>query len=278
MAHQLPTRRARLAWSSDQGVDFQIRELEALYHEAPIGLCLVDAKMRFLRINERLAAINGKSVEEHLGATVQQVIPEIADQIVPHYQRIIDTGQAVRDIEVRGILPSDPGAQHVWLVHHHPVKSSEGSVMGIMTVMQDITEIKRAQAELEHVQEHLSRAQQISGVGSWEWDIVEDRVWWSQELFRILHQDPERYEPSLNGFFDVVHPDDRPMIRKQLTATLEEGVPYAVSFRLELFDGSTRMIEAHAVVERSQDGTPVRLIGTARDTTQKARPGQPRPR
>ena len=68
------------------------------------------------------------------------------------------------------------------------------------------------------------------------------------------------------------------MIRKQLTATLEEGVPYAVSFRLELFDGSTRMIEAHAVVERSQDGTPVRLIGTARDITQKAHPGKPKPR
>ena len=63
-----------------------------------------------------------------------------------------------------------------------------------------------------------------------------------------------------------------------VTATLEEGVPYAISFRLELFDGSTRTIEAHAVIERSHDGTPIRLIGTARDITQKTRPGKPRPR
>lgn len=278
MTPQLSTRRPRVAWSSGQGIDFQILELETLYQEAPIALCFVDTEMRFLRINERLSEINGKSVEEHIGATINEMIPEIADQIVPHYQRIIETGRTVRDVEVRGVLPSDPGAEHVWLAHHHPVKSSNDDVVGIMTVLQDITEIKKTQAELERVKEHLSRAQQVSGVGSWEWDIVEDRVWWSQNLFPILHQDPERYEPSLNGFFDVVHPDDRPMIRKQLTATLEEGAPYAISFRLELFDGSTRTIEAHAVVERSQDGTPVRLIGTARDATPPKRPGRPRRR
>ena len=58
--------------------DEDLIELETLYRTAPVGLCLVDRDLRYVRINERLAAINGKPPGEHIGRTIREIIPEIA--------------------------------------------------------------------------------------------------------------------------------------------------------------------------------------------------------
>ena len=60
-------------------------ELAHLYERAPIALCVTDRDHRYVRINQRLCDINGSSMEEHLGRTVQDVIPHLADQIVPMF-------------------------------------------------------------------------------------------------------------------------------------------------------------------------------------------------
>lgn len=262
----------RSSWSSDESLAFRIFELETLYHEAPVGLCFLDRDLRYLRINERLAGIHGIPAADHIGKTLAEVIPTIAEQVVPDYSRVLATGQPVRGIEVRGTLPSDLGVEHVWLAHHHPVKSSDGSVTGIMTVVEDVTEATRLREELRRVKEALDRAQHVSGVGSWEWDIIEDRVWWSDELYRIYELTPTAFEPSFNGFFDMVHPEDRELVRKQLDATLERNDPYRIVYRAVLESGAVRVIEAHAVIERDEDGQPARLIGTARDVTARHPP------
>ena len=57
----------------------QLTEIETIYQSAPIGLNVLDRDLRFVRINERLAEINGLSVEEHLGRTVRELLPELAD-------------------------------------------------------------------------------------------------------------------------------------------------------------------------------------------------------
>ena len=61
-------------------------ELEHLYQRAPIALCVTDRDHRYVRINQRLCDINGKSIEDHIGRMVQEVIPHLADQIVPIFR------------------------------------------------------------------------------------------------------------------------------------------------------------------------------------------------
>ncbi|MCH7779247.1 MAG: DUF1080 domain-containing protein, partial [Acidobacteria bacterium] len=82
--------------------------------------------------------INGKPAAEHIGATVEEeVIPHIADQITPVYERILRTGQPVVDLVVYGSSPSDPNVKRVWIVNHHPVKAEDGRILGITTVVKD---------------------------------------------------------------------------------------------------------------------------------------------
>src|SRR5262249_29094866 len=86
---------------SEEQARRQLAQIEAIYDTAPVGLCFLDNEQRFVNINDRLAEINGKSVEEHLGRTVREVIPHIAYRIEPILRRVIETGQPEMDTEMR---------------------------------------------------------------------------------------------------------------------------------------------------------------------------------
>lgn len=155
-------RRAFAALSeSEQEVRRQYAQIATIYHRAPVGLDFVDAHLRYVSINEYLAEINGMPVDAHLGRTVRQVLPHIADTIEPLYRRVIDTGLPVVDFEVHGMTPSRPGIERSWLVSRYPVKNAQSAVLGVITVVQEITERKRAQ----EAQQELAHASRLALVG-----------------------------------------------------------------------------------------------------------------
>ena len=132
-------------------------ELEHLYRTAPVGLCLMDTDLCFVRINERLAAINGRPVSEHLGRTLREVTPDIAPKVEPIYRQVIETGDPALNFEVHGSTPARPDEQRDWLVSYYPLKSPDGTVVGVSTVVQDITERKRIEEEVRQAHEHLEQ-------------------------------------------------------------------------------------------------------------------------
>ena len=130
-------------------------ELDHLYQTAPVGLCLLDRNLRYLRINELLAEIHGKPVSEHIGRSVQEVLPALAQTIVPMHQRVLETGQPLLNIDVHGTTPAEPDVEKDWLANHYPLLSEDGSVVGISVVVQDITERKRAEQRVRDSEELL---------------------------------------------------------------------------------------------------------------------------
>jgi PAS domain S-box-containing protein len=123
-------------------------QLEQIYQTAPVGLCLLDRDLRYRFINERLAAINGRPVADHVGRTLAEVVPEIAQAITPVYQQVFDSGEPVLAVDVTGATPSDPQSERSWIVSYYPVKSETGEVHAVNTVVQDITERKRMEEAL----------------------------------------------------------------------------------------------------------------------------------
>ena len=127
----------------------QFAELDHLYANAPVGLCLMDTDLRFVRINEKLAAINGKPVSAHIGRSLEDIIPDIAPRIEPIYHQVIKSGEPFLNFEVRGITPGEPEVPRHWLISYHPLTSEENTVQGVSTVVQDVTELKQAENELK---------------------------------------------------------------------------------------------------------------------------------
>jgi PAS domain S-box-containing protein len=125
----------------------QLAEIETIYQSAPIGLNVLDTNLRFVRINQRLAEINGFSVEEHLGKTVRELLPDLADAAEGLLRPILETGEPLIDVEIQGETPAQPGVKRVWLENFLPLKSGD-RVIGINTVCEEITERKRIEEEL----------------------------------------------------------------------------------------------------------------------------------
>jgi PAS domain S-box-containing protein len=148
------TDRRQLEASSQQ----QLAQLEAIYATAPIGLCFLDPQRRHVQINEKLAEINGLSLSEHIGRTVEEVLPELAATLEPIFEQVLRTGIPVLDVEIRGATPAQPKVERYWLANYYPLKTADGESLGINITVQEITERKQAEAL---VQQQLAQIEAI---------------------------------------------------------------------------------------------------------------------
>jgi PAS domain S-box-containing protein len=136
---------------SEEQARRQLSYVEAIYATAPVGLCFVDTDLRCLRVNERLAEINGRPVEEHLGRTVREILPKVADTVEPVLRRVIETGEPALNLEQCVVTAREPvGARH-FVSSFYPIKNGGGRVLGVNVVVMEITERKKIEEELEHL-------------------------------------------------------------------------------------------------------------------------------
>ena len=128
-------------------------ELELLYQTAPVGLALIDRELRHIRINDRLAAFNGRPAAGHIGRTIHEVAPAIAPELEKHFRHIFATGQPVLNIEIhRPATPALP-EEIVSLGQYYPVKTATGYVEAISVVVVDITQRKQEEQILRHARD-----------------------------------------------------------------------------------------------------------------------------
>jgi PAS domain S-box-containing protein len=143
---------------SEQRVREQYEELELLYKYAPVGLFAVDRDLRYVRINERLAEINGFPVSYHLGRTVRQVLPGLAERLLAIWVPVLERGEAVFNCEVSGETPTLPGQRRHWLSNFLPWRSLSGEIIGLVGSVLEVTEQKRMESQ-------FLRAQRLESVG-----------------------------------------------------------------------------------------------------------------
>ena len=141
---------------SEQRAHRQFLELENLYKTAPVGLCFVDTGLRFLRINQQLADMHSLAPEAHFGLTLREVAPSLAPVIEPLYQRVLETGEPLSQVEVEADLPG-PHGKRIWLVSIVPLVV-DGELVGVNKVVQDITSRK-------HFEEQLRQTQKLEAIG-----------------------------------------------------------------------------------------------------------------
>jgi PAS domain S-box-containing protein len=130
--------------------------LDSLQSSAPMGVGFVDRNFRYVRVNDALAAINGPSVQEHIGRAVPEVVPSLWAEIEPHYHRVLDTGEAALNVEMSGRTAAEPCRTRHWARTFYPVRDGD-DIVGIGVLVTDITERKQAQ-QAQQAQHELTRA------------------------------------------------------------------------------------------------------------------------
>ncbi|HUF74144.1 MAG TPA: GGDEF domain-containing protein [Gammaproteobacteria bacterium] len=135
-------------------------EVERLYAVAPIGLCYFDAEFRFRYINEWLARINGMPVDAHLGKSIRELLPDVADGIIPQIRRVFETGEPIIDGELIAQTPAHPREPRHYRHSYYPDKDAANKIVGIHCVVQDVTASKRAEYALRERNRQLEDANQ----------------------------------------------------------------------------------------------------------------------
>jgi PAS domain S-box-containing protein len=131
--------------------------LRLIYDTAPIGLAVLSPDCRYLHINQRLTEICGISVEDHLGRSVRDCVPALADAVEAIVHSIMRTGDPVTGIEVAG-QRADQAEERWWVTYWHPLRNAAGEIVGINVAAEEVTERKRAAAALQAHERQLRSA------------------------------------------------------------------------------------------------------------------------
>ena len=141
--------------------------LENLYTNSPAGLSLHDRDLKYLRINQALADINGFSIEEHLGKTISEITPELVDTIEPILRQVIETNRPLCNIQIHGSTPAAPSHKRYWNANYYPVDLPNGN-RGVGSVVIDITDRIETEESLKESETNLLEAQKLASLGNWQ--------------------------------------------------------------------------------------------------------------
>jgi two-component system, cell cycle sensor histidine kinase and response regulator CckA len=125
----------------------QLAELEAAYRTAPVGLAVLDKSLRILRANQGSAEIFGDVLTHLTGQLIFEAAPRVAKVLSPVFERVLQHGESVLDLEVTAAADEEPLVEHTWIVNCRPLLSENQEVRAISLVMTDVTEHKRAEME-----------------------------------------------------------------------------------------------------------------------------------
>jgi len=126
----------------------------------------------------------------------------------------------------------------------------------------------RIEQQLVTSLEHLEIAQRVGNMGSWEWNITENSLHWSKEIYRIFGTEEHAFNATYEAFLAAVHPDDRQMVTDSVNAALNERRPYSIDHRIVLPDGTIKSVHEQAEVEYDAEGRATFMTGTVQDVTQ----------
>lgn len=246
----------------------QFKEIESIYNSAPIGLCLFDEQMRYVRINDRLAEMNGIPAADHIGRSVRDILPGFADKAEELGRRVFATGQPVMNIEFSGETAAKPGVLRSRIEHWLPLKDQAGRVASLNVVVEEVTERKRAEEILRQSQIDLDRAQGVGQIGSWRMDVHRNVLTWSDETYRIFGV-PKGTPMSYEAFLEIVHPDDRQYVETKWQAALRSE-PYDIEHRIAV-GRKVKWVREKAYLEFDDEGKPLGGFGIAQDITDRKR-------
>ncbi|MGW7099373.1 SpoIIE family protein phosphatase [Streptomyces sp. NPDC054838] len=233
--------------------------LQSLFTQSPIGLATLGTDLRFLRVNDALARMNGVSAAAHLGKRLTEVVPGVnAAALEATMRQVLERGTAIVDVRRTGRTPSDPGHDRTWSCSYAPLLDASGRPLGVIASLIDITEGQRAQLEAERARRRFAL---LAEAGT--------RIGTTLDLGQTARETADLLVPQLADSADVqlleavLGPDDaafsnRGVLRRIAVTFPDPAAPTAV-----LAPGQTFRIPTGTVYERViAEGRPMNLYAT----------------
>lgn len=225
-----------------------------------------DKDFKYRGGNSHYLKFVGRTLEEILGKDDYALhTKEEADSIRKDDTKIL-TDHVMQ--ENKSWIVNGDGEKRFLCTKKSILHDKEGNYYGIIGVIKDTTGEQKLESTLQLTNEKLNEAQNIAKIGHWVWDIVEENLWWSDEIYRIFGYEPQEFGATYEAFLNTIHPEDRDTVNNATMHALEHKSKYNVFHRIVLPDGSEKIV--HEVGQGTYDskGNPIQMIGTVQDVTE----------
>ena len=204
--------------------------LEAFAEASSDALLAHDRRGRITTCNRSAERIVGYLEAEIVGQPISSLFPDHLGDLGPEV-----VGEQRRD-----------GLTVPVSLSVRPLRDEHGDIIGAVSIAQDVTEMRLAQATLAEVEARLRGGEAQVHVGRWLWDVGTGAVQWSDELHRIHGVDPLDFAGTLDAHVDCAHPDDRDRLRQSMEDAVRSGHPFEHEYRVVRPDGSQRRVYLRA--------------------------------
>ncbi|MFQ5737349.1 MAG: PAS domain-containing protein, partial [Thermodesulfobacteriota bacterium] len=214
------------------------KRLKSILDNSAAVVYLKDAQGRYTFINHRFETIFNVTAAEFVGKTDYDLFPtEMADAVRENDRKVLDLKAPV-EFEEEMLAK---GEVRTYISMKFPLFDSAGELYAVCGFSTDITERKREAVILRETEERLNTAQKVAHIGSWEWKIPENKLWWSDEIYHIFGLKTHEFGATYEAFMASVHPDDRDLVKRAVYTALYNNNPYSIEHRV------VHQQQAHAV-------------------------------
>jgi PAS domain S-box-containing protein len=264
-------RRMRRDTAMREALHAATRESEERYRYVtnlvPDQIFTLGADGRFDYMNERTATFIGGRLEDGATRWLDLHHPDDTLHVQSTWSSAIHAGEPV---EVESRMLGADGEYHWILTRAIPQVDPDGHTVRWFCSGTDITGRQRQEQALREARQRLAEAQAIAHVGSWEWDIREDQMRWSDELHRLLGV-PADMRLVYESFLDLVHPDDRERVDTMIREAVSEGGSFEFETCVIRDDGEERNVFCRGHVLTGDESEPTRIVGLVLDITDRVR-------
>ncbi|MFB6228983.1 MAG: PAS domain-containing protein [Halobacteriales archaeon] len=244
------------------------RRFETVLETMSAAVFLKDTDGQYLLMNQACRELLDVSDGDVTGLTDDDIFPPaVVEKARSDDRQLIENGDV---IEIEETVPTGAG-DTVRLTRKSPVYDEDGEVTAICGVSTDITDQKQREQELKSLKERFELAVEGANLGVWDWDMTTDEVEFSERWIRMLGHSPDEVDSSFEEWERRVHPDDLPRVEDALDDHIAGDTDlYDAEHRLQTADGDWKWIRTIGrVVEREEDGEPVRAVGIHLDIDER---------
>lgn len=262
-------KKAQLALEESQRLlQKELAKLDGILKSTPVAMGLVDRQLRYVIVNERLAAANGRPVADHIGRTIYDILPaDLAAWVEPKLQQVLSTGVPTEK-EWRGPSAAQPDQIRDWIISYFPHKLPDGTIDGAFSVIQDVTERYQAQEQVRQSEKKYRNLVETS----------HDLIWAVDAQGRCTYINPQGARQTLGyaaediigrPFWDFIPPglgeEEIAGFRKVLSG--QASLNHESSFVHR--DGRRGFLLVNSLPLYDDQGNVVGVTGTAMDITQR---------
>lgn len=221
------------------------------------GFVALDKNWHYVYVNRRAAEMFSRKPEELIGRHIWTELPEGIDQ--PFYKACYRAMEEQVTIHIEEYYP--PWDR--WFKNRiYP------SADGLTIFFTEITERRKTEKALFEKQYLLSESQRIAHIGTWFYNLA-GHITWSEEMYRIFGVSSDTFIPNAESFLNLVHPDDRAILRTWINCCIAEERPGELEFRTIMPDGTIRFISGRGELIYDAGKIPTHIAGTVQDITDR---------